>query len=530
MSSLISSLTILFLVVVLLVNFSLAVFVFRINSKSATNKIFAVLGFVLTIWAITQFISLQPFSSDSSIFWVRISSFWAIPITPLFLLLSHTLPSEKIVMRKKRFILLIFSTVFVMLITLSPLVFSYVEIKNGVVSPVPGPAVPVFPLFIIINAVLLVYVFYTRIRLAEGILKQQLIFVMLGIFLMLGFIILTIVLPVTVFQIVTFVPLFPVYTLFFTGLTTYAIVKHELFNLKVIATEAITIFLWVILLAKLFVSQSASEFVLDTLILLAVIVTGTLLIRSVMNEVKQREQLELLNQKLKELDKQKDEFISVAAHELRAPLSAVKGYLSMAIEGDGGELPDLAKQFLSDGFDASERMVRLIANLLNVGRIEENRLVYQMGNVNMSKVVKTVFKEFEKDAGTKKLKLSIDIPENIKDGVYVDSDRIHEVVGNFVSNGIKYTDVGEIVIKLTNPSDGWVRVEVTDTGPGMPADEKKNLFQKFYRGESRAHAVSGTGLGLYVARLLVEHFKGKIGVISEEGKGSTFWFELPTLG
>jgi len=102
-----------------------------------------------------------------------------------------------------------------------------------------------------------------------------------------------------------------------------------------------------------------------------------------------------------------------------------------------------------------------------------------------------------------------------------------------VPQGFGLFSHGRLIVYYTyesNPSDGWVRVEVTDTGPGMPADEKKNLFQKFYRGESRAHAVSGTGLGLYVARLLVEHFKGKIGVISEEGKGSTFWFELPTLG
>ncbi len=233
------------------------------------------------------------------------------------------------------------------------------------------------------------------------------------------------------------------------------------------------------------------------------------------------------NEKLHVLDRQKNEFISIAAHELRAPLTAVKGYTSMILDGDAGEIPDKAKDFLNDANLSSERMVRLIGNLLNVGRIEENRLVYQMGDINLSDVASTVYKEFLQEAKLKEMELKLEIPDELKDLVYVDKDRIHEVIGNFVGNGIKYTENGKVTIALKNPTPQTVRVEVIDTGPGISSEGQQKLFQKYYRVKASATAVSGTGLGLYVSRLLVEKFGGTIGVSSEEGKGSTFWFELP---
>jgi len=238
--------------------------------------------------------------------------------------------------------------------------------------------------------------------------------------------------------------------------------------------------------------------------------------------------LKKTNQKLEELDKQKDEFISVAAHELRAPMTAIKGFLSMILEGDTGQISPQTKEYLMNVAEGNERLIRLVNNMLNVSRIEEGRMLYQMGNVNLKKVVEAVFDEFKIEAENKNLEYKIEIPPEIKDLVYVDTDRIHEVISNLISNAVKYTDKGFIKIKLSNVN-GKIKTEIINTGPIIPKEEQEKLFKKFSRTSSSTGKAIGTGLGLYISKLLVEKFGGKIGVISEESENTNFWFELPLV-
>ena len=241
------------------------------------------------------------------------------------------------------------------------------------------------------------------------------------------------------------------------------------------------------------------------------------------------EKLKNANKRLEELDRLKDEFISMAAHELRTPMTAVKGYISMILEGDAGDVPKKARGFLGDASAVTDRLVRLVNNMLNVSRIEAGRLVYQMETVELAKVAQEVFYSFRFEAERKGIDLSIDIPDGIKDEVYADPQRIREVIGNLVSNAVKFTERGSVAINLSNSRHDYIRLEVVDTGPGITKEEQKRLFKKFYRAESTAGKTIGTGLGLYITRLFVEKFNGKIGLDSEFGKGSTFWVELPLL-
>lgn len=316
-------------------------------------------------------------------------------------------------------------------------------------------------------------------------------------------------------------------TIVLLGFTSYAIMRHELFDVRVVASEFLTIIIWSILFSKLFVSQSFSEFAVDLTVFLFVIIFGLLLIRSSIKEARQRELLQELTDKLKAIDKQKDTFISMAAHELRAPMTAIKGYVSMVMEGDTGDIPEKARGFLADASNITDRLVRLVNNMLNVSRIEEGRMVYQEEVENLSQVARAVFGQFAPEAQRKGLEYKLEIPNEMKDRVQVDPDRIQEVIGNFLSNAIKYTDKGSVIVKLSQPSSNVVRCEVVDTGPGISKEEQQKLFQKFHRVESNVGKTTGTGLGLYISRLLVEKFNGKIGVESESGKGSIFWFELP---
>lgn len=317
--------------------------------------------------------------------------------------------------------------------------------------------------------------------------------------------------------------------IFLLVFTAYSIVRYELFDIRVITTEALTFIIWTVLVARLWTSDTLEQQIIDSAILLLTIIFGIMLIRSISREVKQREELEDLAKKLKFMDKQKDEFVSMAAHELRAPMTAIKGYLSMVLEGDAGEIPQKARGYVADVSSITDRLTRLVNNMLNVSRIEEGRLVYQVEIISLSRVAQMVYSEFEIEAGRKGLQIELEIPGDLKDRVKVDVDKIQEVMSNFVSNAVKYTDEGKVIMRLKESGVNKVRFEVEDTGPGISKEEQKRLFQKFYRAESNVGKTIGTGLGLYICKLLIEKFSGTLGLISDTNKGSLFWFELPVV-
>jgi len=326
-----------------------------------------------------------------------------------------------------------------------------------------------------------------------------------------------------------FVGLLPIYTLLFTGFISYAIAKHGLFNLKILATQLLVAVIWVVLFTRIFVAQSITAAGVDLLIFVFVVIFGILLINSVLQEVEQRQRLQDLTEKLRAMDKQKDEFLSMAAHELRAPMTAIKGYVSMVMEGDTGQISEKARGFLADTNNITDRLIRLVNNMLNVSRIEEGRLTFQEEEEHLAVPVRSVFSQFVPEAERKGLKYTLKIPKQIKDKATVDPDRIQEVIGNFISNAVKYTDEGFVEVRMSQPNEKTVRVEVVDSGPGISKEEQVKLFHKFERVESNVGKTTGTGLGLYISKLLIEKFKGEIGVDSEAGKGSTFWFELPLI-
>lgn len=319
------------------------------------------------------------------------------------------------------------------------------------------------------------------------------------------------------------------FTFIWVGSATYAILKHGFLNIKVLATQLFVVIILLILLARLLTFTTPANFILDLAILVLVSIFSVLVVNSVMGEVKQKEKLEELTQKLKDLDQQKNEFISMAAHELRAPMTAIKGYISMILEGDTGDIPEKARGFLADATSINDRMVRLVNNMLNVSRIEEGRMSFQFDTDELSRVVRTVYSQFLPEAQRKNLEYKLDISKEIKDRVHADIDKLHEIAGNLISNAIKYTETGSVVVKLVQKDAGTIRFEVVDTGPGISSEEQGKLFQKFYRVESNVGKTTGTGLGLYISRLMIEKFNGKIGLDSEPGRGSTFWFELPVV-
>lgn len=240
------------------------------------------------------------------------------------------------------------------------------------------------------------------------------------------------------------------------------------------------------------------------------------------------QKLKEANEYLAQLDKMKDEFISIASHELNTPLAAIEGYLSMVLEEGMGKIDPKAKEYLNRAFESSKRLADLILDLLNVSRIEQGRLKVKFTRTSMVDLANSVIHELQLKATTKKIYLKLDADQKKIPETYCDPDRIREVIVNLVGNAIKFTEKGGITIKIAHPDD-HIRVEVIDTGRGIADEDLKKLFHKFSQVKREVDEHQGTGLGLYISKNFVEMHKGTISVDSNPGKGSTFAFEIPIL-
>jgi signal transduction histidine kinase len=237
-------------------------------------------------------------------------------------------------------------------------------------------------------------------------------------------------------------------------------------------------------------------------------------------------ELRRTNEKLKTLDETKDEFISMASHQLRTPLTSVKGYLSMVLEGDAGKLNAQQKQLLTQSFISSQRMVYLIADLLNLSRLNTGKFVIEATPLDLREVVQGEIDQLRETAKSRGLTLVYDSPATFP-LLMLDETKIHQVVMNFIDNAIYYTPSGGTITITLLETPSAVEYRVTDNGIGVPKTEQHRLFTKFYRaGNARRARPDGTGLGLFMAKKVVVAQGGAVIFSSEEGKGSVFGFRF----
>lgn len=317
----------------------------------------------------------------------------------------------------------------------------------------------------------------------------------------------------------------------------YAVYKHHLLNSKVITAELFTTALWVFILAKTLLTDSQQERYVNIALLLVTIIVGVLLIRSVRKEVKQRERIEKLatdleaaNKRLTELDRQKSEFVSFASHQLRAPLTAMKGYGSLLLEGDMGELPAAARDGIERIYDSTKTLVSIVDDYLNVSRIELGTMKYTFETIDLKMMVEDVIAELRPNIEKRGLKFAFKAEEGAADyRTTADRDKLKQVIANLIDNSVKYTPSGTVDVTLgyDKPKHALV-FKVKDTGIGIDPEVLPKLFQKFSRAENGTRTnIKGTGLGLFVAKQIVEAHHGSIRAESPgEGKGSSFIVEL----
>lgn len=230
----------------------------------------------------------------------------------------------------------------------------------------------------------------------------------------------------------------------------------------------------------------------------------------------------------KRMEELKSEFISLAAHQLRTPLSAIKWSLRALMEGDAGKVTKPQYELIEKGYLSSERMIRLVANLLDVVRLEEGRFSYELVDYPIEKVVDEVFNFFKIFAEKKGIRFILKKPTVPLPEVRIDPDSIRIVLENFFDNAISYTRAGgEVRIELTR-TDREIQIQVKDNGIGIFENQASRVFSKFFRAiDAVRMKTEGSGLGLYISKKIIEEHGGRIWFKSTKGQGCTFYFTLP---
>jgi len=495
-------------------NFFLGFFVLIKDPSKKLNLFFGISCFVTSIWIFANFMM----GVRQTLFWLESASAFGalVPFTALLWILE--LCEKRL--SGKSLILLGGLALFFFVVSYTELITTDIkEIHFGRFEGKTGPLFPLYSVYVSGVLLFILYVFIEGYLKASGIKKLQLSYVMIGgILYMSSASIVTLIFPL--FGIYRFAFLDTPSSLFLLFFTALAITRYHLFGIEVILTEILVLVIGILLLIQIFVAPTIFWKIVNGIIFLLFCIFGYLLIRGVFREIRRREELERIS-------RTKTEFISITSHQLRTPLTVIKGYLSMILEGVYGEVSEKVKKVLENIYLANERLIKLVNSFLNVSKIELGKLELELERTDIAEVIESVLKEMEVGAREKNLYLRFEKPKEVPK-ILVDKEKIREIILNLVDNAIKYTQRGGIEIKL-QIIDSRLQIVVSDTGEGLTKEEKEKLFESFSRGSAgQKYWVEGAGIGLYVAKRIVELHQGKIWVESEgKGKGSTFYVELP---
>ena len=322
-----------------------------------------------------------------------------------------------------------------------------------------------------------------------------------------------------------------------------AALRHHLFDIRLIATELLTFAIWIFLLIKTALSESLQDFIVNISLLVTIVFLGALLVRSVWREVRQREKMEVLTKKvqrayevekrarkeLNKLDEVKNQFIMASQHHLRTPLTSMRGYLELLLEGQYGKISPQVKEVLRRFNLSSERLIKIVNEFLDITQFQLGKeVIMPQPGVDLEPIFKEIVEELGMETKARGLYLRVNKPKRLPK-IKADSEKLKIALFNIVDNAIKYTRKGGITINIKK-TDSKVQITVKDTGVGIPKEQQKGLFNKlFVRGKeaTKLHG-TGRGIGLYIAYHIIKAHNGKIWVESEgEGKGTIFFIELP---
>ena len=507
--------------------FGLGIVVFLKNKHSWINKSFGIFSLGATIWILSAYLSDLPQLATFSLYFNRLI------FAGLSLMLTGFFHFCFVFSNKKEtpkfFLSFIYSigAILVFLSSFTPLIIKGVVFKEWGTDLIIGSLFPFFIGFSLICSLGIVKIFL-EYRKTVGLRKIQIQYLFLGLFL---FTSINIFIHILLFAIIgsrEFYQIGNYSTLFVVGFTAYAIVTRQLFDIKVILTEVLVAIMGLILFIQAIVAPSLVMKILNGGIFFLFCLFGYFLIKSVINEIGFRKKLELAYQEVEKLSKAKSEFISIASHQIRTPLAAIKGYISMILEGSYGKLADRAKTPLENVYKSNERLINLVNDLLCISRIESGKIELELEKSSIEEIIMGVVDDLMITTEKKKLYLKLEKPTEPLPKIMLDKDKMRQVILNLVDNAIKYTQKGGITINI-KIIDFRFQILIRDTGGGMTKEDLVKLFESFSRGIVGSQSYTGgSGLGLYIARRFVEMHNGRIWAESDGiDKGSSFFIELP---
>lgn len=516
----------------------LSLYIYFSDKNSSVNRYFSIFVFSISIWITANlFVDISK-TAYSALFWSKATLIGPILLALFFLFFVWSFLKKRF--SPAKYLYFIIPSILLLVFVPSKFNISNVVLPaNGTPPDVsPGWLYYPFAVYLIVylgTALLDLYKTYKSSN--NNLIHDQIRYIFIGVLASSFLAIVTniLFLIIGLSQMASIGPLFSLIMIFFI---MYAIIKKQLFDIKIIATETLVVFILIGLFFNALFATTTTRMIISWSVFTISIFTGYMLIRSVKKEISQKEKIQKLaqdlesaNTHLKELDKVKDDFLSMASHELNTPISAIEGYLSMILdEGLGGKIPDKARQYLESVYKSSKRLANLVKDLLNVSRIESGRIHLIYVDTQIEDIIDQAVMEIAPKAKEANHALTFHKPEKPLPKTWFDITRITEILINMLGNSCKYTPPGGKIEIKAMADDNKIVVAVTDNGKGIPKEAQARVFEKFSQVDVLKDEVKGTGLGMYIAKKFIELHKGQIWFESEgSGKGTTFFFSLPIL-
>ncbi len=518
------------ILVVMFLNLSLGLLVFLTRTGDRVNQYFFIFLISATGWCASMFLFRGLSGSEWGALLARILYLSAalIPLTLIYFIevfpkVEHNLP-------KYLNALLLLPLITIITMTLYP------GLLINAVNEVTGqePVIffnlayhTVYALYIMMYfsiCYVLLFVKYLRFK---GVEKNQILYVLLG------------TLVATVIGVVTnlIMPYFGDFRLnwlgqigiiMMIGSISYSIAKHRLFNLKIVATQFIVFLLCTSLFVRCLLSSNRHDLIINMIFLTVTIVVGIFLIRSVIQEVRAREEIEKLADDLKTSNEQQSNLLHFISHQVKGFLTKSRNIFSLFLDGDYGELPDYLRPIVEEGLKSDTKGVNTVLEILNATNFKKGTIQYKKDKFDLLKLLREIIEDQKKIALAKGLEFKVELPETTEIEITGDDGQMRHALRNLVDNAVKYTITGSVDVTLTQ-TDEKITISIKDTGVGIDPEDRAGLFIEGVRGKNSLKVnVDSTGYGLFIVKKIVEAHGGKIWVESEgPGHGSVFYVELP---
>jgi signal transduction histidine kinase len=486
------------------------------NRKSATSRGFFFFALITIFWGLSNYFLYKFTDPEDILLALRLHIFLTIWHAYAFFQLAYVFPNDKKELPAwDRYVVLplaFFSSVLLLI----PFVFKQVsgfmstdEIANPEKSQ--GILLAGFVTFSFFIAGLTIL--FRRISQLKGDERRQVVLMFTGMSLTAGLLLLfSFILPIG-FKNFDFVPYGALFIFPVIVFTAYSIYIVELLHVKNIFAGIFTFFLGVVSLIELILAETIEQLLLRIIVFVLTLVIGIQLVKNIF-------EIELANE-------QKSELMSFATHEIRTPITVMRGYATMLLDGDRGEITPQVKDLLQKIMISGNDVIALLTQYLDKSKIELGQIDFVYTRFDMSELINEILTTFQIHAEQKGLTLTTALDGSHKYMVYADQAKMKEVITNIIDNAIKYTPTGSVAVSIKNER-GDVIIKVADTGVGINQEIIPFLFKEFSRSDLQKVNIRGTGLGLYLARKFTEGHNGKIWAESRgEGKGAEFYIRIP---